>query len=175
MHLHELKSILLAHPGHTLACTLPGGGRVPRHFHVTEVGHVAKKFVDCGGTVRASDTCVLQVWTGRADDDGHRLTGAKLGRILDLARPVLPDGPLPVEIEHDEGGVSQFPIESATAADGELVFRLATKHAACLAPEKCGANASDAVDNGCSTDATTTAGAPAGTACCGGGKTACCG
>jgi hypothetical protein len=171
MKLNELRSLLLAHPGHTVAIALPGGGRVPQHFHVTEVGHVAKKFVDCGGTIRTSDACVLQAWTGRARDDGHRLTGAKLAQILDLARPILPVHDLPVEIEHDEGGVSQYPVDRVAATAGELVLHVAEKHAACLAADKCGVAAGGADTGGCATDDAAT---PAEAACCGGGKTACC-
>jgi hypothetical protein len=112
---------------------------------------------------------VLQAWTGRAHDDGHRLTGAKLAQILDLARPILPPHDLSVEVEHDEGGVSQFPVKSVAATARELVLHVAEKHAACLAPDKCGAG-----DNACESDAGETAATPAESACCGGGKTACC-
>ena len=56
MNLTELKSLLQAHPEHTLNFALPDGRLIPAHFHVTEVGHIAKKFVDCGGTFRA-DAC----------------------------------------------------------------------------------------------------------------------
>jgi len=31
---------------------LQNGTVVPKHFHVTEVGQVTKRFIDCGGTVR---------------------------------------------------------------------------------------------------------------------------
>ncbi len=31
---------------------MPNGAYVPPHFHLTEVGTMVKKFIDCGGTVR---------------------------------------------------------------------------------------------------------------------------
>jgi hypothetical protein len=52
MKLHELKSLLRAHPTALPRFILPGGDQIPAHFHLTEVGYVAKKFVDCGGTFR---------------------------------------------------------------------------------------------------------------------------
>ena len=31
-----------------IAFQLPNGSLVPNHFHVTEVGAISKKFIDCG-------------------------------------------------------------------------------------------------------------------------------
>ena len=39
-HLQNLK---------TIAFQLPNGDLVPAHFHVTEVGQISKRFIDCGG------------------------------------------------------------------------------------------------------------------------------
>ena len=50
MKLHELKSILESQPDKFPRFILPDGDQVPAHFHLTEVGHVAKNFIDCGGT-----------------------------------------------------------------------------------------------------------------------------
>ena len=36
-----------------LTFVLPNGSHVAPHFHVTEVGEITKKYVDCGGTVRS--------------------------------------------------------------------------------------------------------------------------
>ena len=33
---------------------------VPRHFHLTEVALVSKKFVDCGGTMRDENVISFQ-------------------------------------------------------------------------------------------------------------------
>ena len=48
MQLHELKSLLRAHPDSTQHVILPDGDPIAAHFHITEVGHVAKPFIDCG-------------------------------------------------------------------------------------------------------------------------------
>jgi hypothetical protein len=79
--------VLTQNPAAPLHLMRPDGAFVPAHFHVTEVGRVQKDFIDCGGTVRSSTMCVLQVWV--ADDTDHRLDTTKLAGILRLAAPVL--------------------------------------------------------------------------------------
>lgn len=151
MNLTELKSLLRAHPELTLNLILPDGRRIPAHFHVTEVGHIAKKFVDCGGTFRSDETCVLQTYFGAPKDDGHRLTAGRLAHILDLAQPILPGGELPVEIEYEDGLVSQFPVESGAPAGTALSLQLGLKHTDCLAKDRCGIDEPEvvAVGTGC--------------------------
>ena len=124
MNLTELKNGLQAHADLNVQITLPDGGRVPAHYHVTEVGHVAKRFIDCGGTIRTSETCVLQTYLGSPQDDGHRLTAGKLAHILDLAQPILSSEELPVEVEYEEGVISQFPLTGFTVGAGGLVLQL---------------------------------------------------
>ena len=46
MNIKALKSALRARPGHPVHFLLPGGGAIPERFHVTEVGHVTKRFID---------------------------------------------------------------------------------------------------------------------------------
>jgi hypothetical protein len=162
MKLNELKGHLRAHPNQIVTILLPDGGRVPRHFHVTEVGHVAKKFVDCGGTFRTQEACVLQTWTGQMIDDGHRLQADKLAHILGLAHPILPSDELPVEVEYEDGVVSQFPLTEITANETELTLQLGLKHTDCLARAQCGV--SEGEDGAIVPEA----------ACCGGGKASCC-
>lgn len=136
MQLSELKDLLDRHPDAGLAFTLPDGSGVAQHFHVTEVGRVRKDFIDCGGTVRQTDACVLQVWV--ANDVEHRLEAGKLGKIIALGSDILKDADLPVEIEYDVSVITQFAVESAQADDTAITFKLASKHTACLAPDQCG-------------------------------------
>lgn len=136
MNLTELKSRLRAHPENIVSLALPDGRLVPAHYHITEVGHAAKKFVDCGGTFRTSEACVLQTWIGR--EANHRLTAGKLAHILDLAQPVLPAHDLPVEVEYEDGAISQFPLVAISAAGAELRLQLGLKHTDCLARKECG-------------------------------------
>ena len=136
MKLHELKSLLRAQPDTLPRFILPGGEQIPPHFHVTEVGHVAKKFVDCGATFREREACVLQIYV--ADDYEHRLASGHLADILDLGQPILPGDDLEVEVEWDCCVVSQYPIESARTFDDRVEFQLGSKHTDCLAKAKCG-------------------------------------
>jgi hypothetical protein len=138
MNLIELKSQLRAQPELNVVLALPDGGRVPAHYHVTEVGHVTKKFIDCGGTVRASEACVLQTYFGSPKDDGHRLPAGKLAGILDLARSILPTSDLPVEVEYEDEVISQYPLAGIVVEGDSLVLQLGEKHTDCLAKDKCG-------------------------------------
>ena len=144
MNLTELKARLRTQPELPVAIALPDGGRIPAHSHITEVGHLTKMFIDCGGTVRTSEACVLQTYFGSPKDDGHRLTAGKLAKILDLAKSILPPGDLPVEVEYEEGVISQFPLAGITTDGGSLVLQLGLKHTDCLAKDRCGI--SDDVD-----------------------------
>jgi hypothetical protein len=135
MTITEFKEHLRRHPEATLRFQLPDGGLIPAHAHVTEVGRVDKTFVDCGGTVRQLNSCLLQTWV--ADDTDHRLTPGKLADILDRAAAILRSEELPVEIEFEDGFVSQFPVNAVETVDDTLLFSVATKHTDCLAKELC--------------------------------------
>jgi hypothetical protein len=143
MNIRELKAQLRAHPELNVSIRRPDGSLVPAHYHLTEVGHVAKRFVDCGGKFRASETCVLQTHYGTPRDDGHRLTAGKFAKILDLAKPILPAEDLLVEIEYDAGVISQSPLTGISLVGGTVQLELGAKHTDCLAKEKCGS------DDGC--------------------------
>ena len=138
MKITELKARLRAQPELNVTIALPDGGRVPAHYHITEVGHVMKRFVDCGGTVRTSETCVLQTHFGSPKDDGHRLTAGKLAHILDLAQALLQTDELPVEVEYENGVLSQFPLQGVAVDGSALVLQLGQKHTDCLAKDRCG-------------------------------------
>jgi len=168
MNLNDIKTQLGAHPAANVVLALPGGVIVPRHFHVTEVGHVAKKFVDCGGKFRTAESCVLQTWTSSEHDDGHPLTAGKLQFIVGLADSILPSGDLPVEVEYEEGVISQFPVEAITLVGSELTIQLGSKHSDCLARELCGVSAGEAGETEADSKAGCCAGAAgsAGKGCC---------
>lgn len=79
--------------------------------------------------------CRLQTWI--ADDYHHRLTAGKLATILEKARPILGEQDLEVDIEHDIGFVTQFPLHATRIEGKELVLSLQGRNTACLAPELC--------------------------------------
>jgi hypothetical protein len=135
MNVTELLTSLESNPNSQIQIVLPDQSTVPAHFHVTEVGRVQKDFIDCGGKVRSSVQCVLQVWV--ANDIKHRLESAKLAHIVRKAQPLLQSNDLPVEVEYEQSAISQYPLESIQATDEGLQFHLGTKHTACLATELC--------------------------------------
>jgi hypothetical protein len=150
MNIAELKKTLEQHPNKKLRFILPNEGTIPSHFHITEVGHVRKEFVDCGGTSRSASACVLQAWVA-ANDEDHSLEAGKLAKILGLAGKILPSDELSVEVEFEAPYISQFPIESANPEDDAIVFRLTVKHTDCLAKEQCGLESSPccSTEGGC--------------------------
>ena len=136
MTLSELKSLLTEHSGRHFRIQLPDGGAVPVSFHVTEVGRLNKTFLDCGGTLRETTTCQLQIWVG--EDYDHRIETGKMAAILTKAASILPDDSVPVEIEYEDRVISQYTIASHEVLDDSVVLILANKHTECLAPELCG-------------------------------------
>lgn len=137
MQLAQFKQLLSQHSDNSLGFIHPDGEPIPAEFHVTEVGHVAKKFIDCGGTVRSSEVVMLQTWVSENDKD-HRLTAGKLAKIIDLARSLIPSDELEVEVEYEGCVMSQYTVSGFQADGNELKFQLARKHTDCLAKEACG-------------------------------------
>lgn len=147
MKLSVLKDHLLRHADKPVGFVFDDGEFIPGHFHVTEVGHVAKNFIDCGGTVRSVATVQLQVWLG--NDQHHRLTAGTLAKIIELAKPLIPSDELNVEVEYEGCVISQYAVEDASNASGQIVFRLGDKHTDCLAKEACGLEPAGAAGGCC--------------------------
>lgn len=141
MNIKEFQAALEANPDSILTFMFDDGETIPPDFHVTEVGHVVKNFIDCGGTRRSVEACLLQAWVA-SNDESHRLTAGKLARIIELARPFLPSDTLDVEVEYEGCVLSQYRVEDVESRDGTLRFSLADKHTDCLAKEACGLEAS---------------------------------
>ena len=135
MTVAALRAALAAAPELPLTVLWPDGDLIEAHFHVTEVGRVQKDFVDCGGTVRRTVTCLLQTWVG--DDVDHRITAGKLLKAFDHALPVLGAEDMPAELEYEACNVIQFKIVAVVAEADRLVVQLGGKHTDCLAKELC--------------------------------------
>jgi hypothetical protein len=131
----EFRQFLRAASQHELRFILPDGKTIAAHAHITEVGHTTRRFLDCGGTLRNVSSCTLQTWV--AEDFDHRLLPGSLETILGKADLVLHTDELDVEVEHEHGLLSQFPIVRSDTKDGLLHFYLGTKHTDCLAKEIC--------------------------------------
>jgi hypothetical protein len=115
----------------TVNFQLQNGTMVPAHFHVTEVGIITKKFIDCGGTVREENVANFQLWD--ANDFEHRLKPAKLLNIIALSEKILGLQDLEVEVEYQGDTIGKFDIDF----DGTN-FLLLNKTTDCLAKDKCG-------------------------------------
>lgn len=140
-----LKASLAQNLEKEVRLTLPDGGVVPSHFHVTEIGGVRKDFIDCGGIQRVSSTCLIQCWV--ATDVDHRIGAEKFLKILEMGAKVLAGDFLPVEIEYEAGVISQYPLEAVELAGDTIILKLTKKHTDCLAKEKCGIPASEAEED----------------------------
>lgn len=135
MTLSEVKNSL---PGlNDVSFQLENGKRVPEHFHVTEVGLVTRRFIDCGGTMRQEQIVNFQLWN--ADDYEHRLKPAKLLNIIRLSEERLGiTDDSEVEVEYQGETIGRY----ALAFDGQH-FLLKSKTTACLAMDVCGLPQSD--------------------------------
>lgn len=131
----EFLDLLRAHPDHRMVFVKPDGEALPAHFHITEVGHLAKSFLDCGGTRHTTAACLLQVWV--ADDTDHRLEAAKLLAIFERAESLLPATDLPVEIECEAPVLTQLPLTRCEVTGDALRFHTESKQTDCLAKDVC--------------------------------------
>lgn len=129
MKLSEIKNHLASLE--TVNFILPDGSRVPENFHVTEVGQVNKKFIDCGGTVRSETAVNFQLWD--ANDYEHRLKPGKLLSIIALSEKVLGIDDCEIEVEYQGTTIGKY----ALGFNGRD-FMLLNKSTACLAEEGCG-------------------------------------
>lgn len=136
LNLAEFAEVLNLNPTAKLAFVLPEGQRIPPHFHVTEVGCIEKRFIDCGGTQRQSKSCQLQLWS--SVDLDHRLQAAKLAKILDLAQPILGSLDLPVDVEYGESVAASYSVSHFAVVFGTIEFHLVGRQTDCLAKDKCG-------------------------------------
>lgn len=111
--------------------TLPNGQKVPKHFHVTEVGLIQKKFIDCGGTMRSEERISLQLWT--SIDFHHRLAGAKFRDILNLSKEKLQLPDAEIEVEYQGQTIEKYGLSFKQG-----MFQLEGQETDCLAKDNCG-------------------------------------
>lgn len=109
---------------------LEDGQLVPEHFHVTEVGQIIKKFIDCGGVIRHETAVNFQLWN--ADDYEHRLKPGKLLSIIKLSEEKLLIEDADIEVEYQSDTIGKYDLEF-----NGTTFLLINKMTACLAPDAC--------------------------------------
>ncbi len=138
----DLVEALKSRNPDSLRMLLPDGEAVPSHFHVTEVGRVRKDFIDCGGTVRQTAHCQLQLLV--ATDFEHRLSAKKLLKIVEVSQPVLGSDPLPLTVEYGLKVAVVYSVSELELVDGVLRFHLKSPQTACLAADACGLSEEEA-------------------------------
>jgi len=134
MTLHDLQDALKANPKRFPRFVLPNGDYIPAHAHVTEVGHVARSFIDCGGLTGKEEKILLQTHVG--DDADHRLRSDRFAKILQLGNRVVPSTNLDVDVEYDCCVVAQYPIAEARPDGQHLNLILRRGRTQCRARER---------------------------------------
>ena len=129
MKLSEVKNILPSLEN--VVFELENGTHVPEHFHVTEVGLINKKFIDCGGTIRNENMVNFQLW--HANDFYHRLNASKLLSIIKLSEQKLGIEDLEVEVEYQTDTIGKYSLTFQNNA-----FVLKNTQTDCLAKDNCG-------------------------------------
>lgn len=129
MKLSQIKTILPTLSN--VEFQLENGTFVPEHFHVTEVGQVAKNFIDCGGVLRHEKTVNFQLWD--ADDYEHRLKPSKLLHIIQLSEEKLGMEDAEIEVEYQGETIGKYDLDF----NGKT-FVLKNKTTTCLAQDTCG-------------------------------------
>lgn len=143
MKLSELKSIL--DEIETVEFELPDGNLIPQHFHVTEIGQVDKRFMDCGGKLRKESVINFQLFS--ADDYDHRLSVKKLKSILNQSEQTLLLDDLEIEVEFQSDTIGKYHLDFEHSH-----LKLVTTQTACLATDKCGIpslSSSNSTQNSC--------------------------
>ena len=129
MKLSEVKNILTNLEN--VIFQLDNGTFVPKHFHVTEVGMITKKFIDCGGTIRNEKVANFQLWN--ANDFEHRLKPIKLLNIIQLSEEKLGIEDLEIEVEYQSETIGKYGLNFQNNT-----FILTNKQTDCLAKDNCG-------------------------------------
>jgi hypothetical protein len=119
---------------------LENGEKIPAHFHITEVGEITRKFIDCGGTLREDSKINFQLYV--ADDVDHRLSPTKLLGIIRKSERALNLEDLEIEVEYQSGTIGKFSLET-----DEESFVLQNTFTDCLAKETCGITETITVQN----------------------------
>lgn len=128
MKLSEIKEILPTLEN--VEFQLENGTFVPEHFHVTEVGQINKRFIDCGGVIRDEKVVNFQLWN--ADDYEHRLKPGKLLHIINLSEEKLGIEDAEIEVEYQSDTIGKYDLDF----NGKN-FVLKSRKTACLAQDAC--------------------------------------
>jgi hypothetical protein len=104
---------------------------IPAHFHITEIGLINKKYIDCGGTFREELKINFQIWV--AQDIDHRLSPQKLLHIIQASSTILEEYDTEIEVEYQMETIGKYDL-----AFEHDQFILEPKFTNCLAQDQCG-------------------------------------
>jgi hypothetical protein len=111
---------------------MPNGDFIEAHIHITEVGMLNKKFIDCGGVVRTESKVGFQLWKDDKDLE-HRLIPERLNYIIELSEQNLAIIDEEIEVEYQAETIGKYGVEF-----NGFEFVLTNKKTACLAEDNCG-------------------------------------
>jgi hypothetical protein len=136
MNLKQLLSHLAANFLLPVSIRLPDGSMVPPHFHITEVGVVAKNSKDCGGENMSSAKAYMQIWV--ANDVEHRLLCKKFFDIIGKCVNQIIVDTMEVDFEYQNGTINTFKLDGLSVESDTIVLILGNYYTACMSPDKCG-------------------------------------
>lgn len=110
---------------------LENGDLIPPHFHITEIGFINKRFIDCGGTIRNEKLINFQLW--HAEDFQHVLKPNKVIEIITIAENSIFSEDLEIEVEYQNSTIGKYGLDF----NGNS-FLLKSKTTNCLAEDQCG-------------------------------------
>ena len=62
----------------------------------------------------------------------------KLAQIIGMGTELFESSDVPLEVEYDNGVISQYPVVQSEITPSGVTLHLGTKHTACLAQDRCG-------------------------------------
>jgi hypothetical protein len=131
----DFLKILAENQQHLVNFYLPNNFKIPKEFHITDIGSVLRSFIDCGGVIRNESYLQIQLWVGK--DSNHRIKAEIVEKIIKKAKPVLDKLPnlanSNIFIEYKDNIVSQYQIDSYKITDKSIDFYLKHIDTQCLA------------------------------------------
>lgn len=140
MKLSEFKRYLST--SDTIVFELWNGEQVPSHYHITEIGAVSKKFIDCGGEIRHEESISFQLRT--ADDTDHRLEADTMIAIIQLFENNISSHDAQIQIEYQWKTIGKYGLERI-----DEKFILMPTMTDCLAKDTCWVSEKSCFGGGC--------------------------
>ena len=129
MKISEFKNIIQSLK--YIVFELPGGKRVPPHYHITEIGIIRKIYIDCGGDLRVENLINMQLWY--SNDINHKIETTKILKIIQNSEKLLKFQDEEIQIEYQQDTICKFNLEFK----GDSTFKLIKTFTDCIDKESC--------------------------------------